>query len=871
MSKHHTRNLRSIHTLFAAFIACGSLVFFADASLAALATQDGGFSIFESAEESVEEVAEAAAPIVVSPKEAFTNPAAKLPKAQFGSFKAASASENAPKLNGSQAVGTYANDGRSMFKAPPNPNDTSSRKLQPFASNSLRQNNRPQPDESTSQTPPIVVGDFKNTARRLSAAPQASNASTFTKPKIGQVTFQDGGGFNPSNRPQEKTAGSRFGQPSSNRFNQQATSAPSTNRFGSGQTRPQQTPQTQPQPLSPRTNQSLRSQAVQPSSRFPQRSMNSQGPAARMAARPQSPGQGLRQRQGQTQSLRGQAQSRGQAQNLGQRQGTGMAQDQRLGNVQQQKQRLDSTTNSTDIKAGSKAAKELLATWVEQDDSQPQLPGKKMTLKSFLAQPINGSRKEAINQYWVTFNDMANHKIAVEQSQWLGSIGNVRQPADQAVLTAAKQAAANRVLHTEIQLAKSQSLLHEFLPNFRYKNGKNIPVLPADIPWVGKLNTNYKEYQSRGMVPQKFNGIDEILPKLRQLIANRADAVAAASEAAEQARNAMASGNSPVANVLEAARIKSKNQQEFLATVTGYNRAITDYVLTVRQDIYQPERLASVLIGRKAVQQSIAKKQKPQEDLDSFDSADSNPTMRQASTDRGLQGSSERGLQGKSAYQSSQIREQATSNERSRGNSLLNQGEEQASTDSSPFSQASSSGQSTAAPKRFDYGPTARSAKAANFNPSEVQEELPMQKAQQASSSASYNGNGSRSATNVQNRSASNTMRQPPRRDPGSFGGQTGAPQGSRPVENRASTFKESPTPPTGRFGNNAGTGGTKPTQNPFTQKSAGPATTPGSRAKSAFGIGGTIGSGTFGGGAAAAPQIPATAGSRFGNGSTPQ
>jgi hypothetical protein len=833
MSKHHTRNLYSLHTFFAAMIACGGFVLFVDTSLA----QDGGYSIFEPAEESVE-VAEEAAPIVVSPKEAFTNPAATLPKAQFGSFKNTGASENAPKLSGSQAVGTYTNDGRSMFKAPPNTNPDNSRKLQPFASNTLRGNNRPQQGESASQAPPVVVGDFQNSARRLSAAaPQGSNAKALTTPKIAQVTYQDGGGFNPTNGAQEKPTGSRFGQTSPNRFTQQTPSAPATSRFGSGQTRPQQ-------PLSQRTaqpRQPSRLPAAQPSSRFSQRSTSSQGPAARMAARPQSPmgqGQGLRQRQGQ-----------------------------RPGQVQQQNQRLDSIAKSTDLKTGSKGAKELLSTWVEKEASQFQLPGKRMTLKSFLAQPINGSRKAAINQYWLTFNDMANHKIAVEQSQWLGSIGNIRQPADQAVLTAAQQAAANRVLHTEIQLAKSQSLLHEFLPNLRDKNGKIIPVLPADIPWVGKLNTNYKEYQSRGIVPQKFNGIDEILPKQRQLIANRADAVTAASKAAEQAKNAMASG-APISNVLEAARIKGKNQQDFLQSVIGYNRAITDYVLTVRQDIYQPQRLASVLIGRKAVQQSIAKQQKPQEDVDSFDSAESNPTMRQVSANRSLQSSSERRLQGKSAYQNSSAQEQVETTEQSLGNSLLNQNKEKTQSDSSRFSQASSARQSPEATQRFDYGPTASSAKAANFNPSEVKEELPMQKAQQASSSSLYNGNGSGgNAANAQNRSATNTMQQPPRRNRSSFGDQPAAAQGNRPVDDRAATFQDSPQR---RFGGGAGTGGTQPiTQSPFTPKGvAAPTTAPGgSRAKSAFG------GGTFGGaGASAAPKIPAaTTGVRFGSSSATQ
>ena len=69
------------------------------------------------------------------------------------------------------------------------------------------------------------------------------------------------------------------------------------------------------------------------------------------------------------------------------------------------------------------------------------------------------------------------------------------QPSDQAILAAAQQAAQNRVLHSEIQLAKSQSILGDFLPNLQ-QNGKLVAVIPANIPWVGKLNTNFEKYKS---------------------------------------------------------------------------------------------------------------------------------------------------------------------------------------------------------------------------------------------------------------------------------------------------------------------------------------------------------------------------------------
>ena len=47
------------------------------------------------------------------------------------------------------------------------------------------------------------------------------------------------------------------------------------------------------------------------------------------------------------------------------------------------------------------------------------------------------------------------------------------------------------------------------------------------------------------MVPNKFNGIDVFLPKQRKLISDRYNSVIAAKQAAEQAKMAFVSGQTP--------------------------------------------------------------------------------------------------------------------------------------------------------------------------------------------------------------------------------------------------------------------------------------------------------------------------------------
>lgn len=731
MSKRNTRISRSLSRSFASvLIVSGCLSLFADSSFA----QEKGFSIFEPAKTSVE------APPVVAPKEAFTNPLAKLPKSQFGSFDSSNTTtvSSKPQLNGPKPGGNYAQDGRSMFRQPPvvqanrpsvnNPvSPPNSGKLQPFKPNSLRASDRPQPDSvvnTQSKPAPIVVGDFQQTARPLSpvSSNPAANAQS-TQPKVAQVAFQDGGGFAPTKRGQGESSASRFNQSTANRFGQSPSSTPNRFAGGAAKSGPASTsqPTRQPGGLQSNSNRSTLGrtgtqplQQRQPNRSFPQRSQQQTAPPVR----------------NDLSSLRTQKNVRT-PQNVR----TQPSRTAALPQSGQPNNRRANPVAPTTNKTGTQAAKEMLSQWAEANP-ELELPGKQMKLHEFLAQPINGSRRDAINQYWMTFADMANHKLAIEQSQWLSSIAQPRQQTDQAVLKAAQQDAQNRVLHTEIQLAKSQSILGDFLPNLRYKNGKRIPVLPSDTPWVGKLNTKFEEYQKRGIVPARFNTIDDILPKARQLIANRADAVSAASRAAQQARTALKNGQSPVANVLEAVRMKAKNQQDFLSNVTGYNRAITDYVLSVRQDINQPKRLASVLIGRKSVQSSVARKQTPEEDVDSILN-ESNPTVRQVSAGKRAQQNQSQGLTGKSAYQN----QNSGSDLQASSNSLkpIRAGQ--------PAVRSKSS---------FAYGPSKESAEAANFDPAKIKEEMPMQQAKAKGTSPGYNGSVAGNGGNRAGRTAQN-------------------------------------------------------------------------------------------------------------------
>ena len=258
----------------------------------------------------------------------------------------------------------------------------------------------------------------------------------------------------------------------------------------------------------------------------------------------------------------------------------------------------------------------------------------------------------------------------------------------------------------------------------------------------------------------------------------------------------MQNGQSPVANVLEAVRMKAKNQQDFLSNVTGYNRAITDYVLSVRQDINQPKRLASVLIGRKSVQSSVARTETPEEDLDSTLS-ESNPTLRQVSTGTRARQNRSQGLAGTSAYQNQN------------GGSGLQ-------TSSNSLKPIKTDQPAVPRKLRFAHGPTKESAAASNFDPAKIKEELPMQQAKPSGVSPGYDGGvagngGSRAGRTAQNSGARRSFNPPGQRAQGgqarpaqqssrgftppvTSSGGLGTQQPGTPPARRPQTFPPAPT-----------------------------------------------------------------------------
>ena len=240
-------------------------------------------------------------------------------------------------------------------------------------------------------------------------------------------------------------------------------------------------------------------------------------------------------------------------------------------------------------------AKTLIARYSLNNVSET-LPGKPTKLIEMIRQPISPQmRRPMVHQYWETYYDWANFVAAQKYQQWLMQIPAPVSQSEKSTLEAAIAVAANKTLAAEIQLAKSQSGLLQYMPNW---GTQDLLPLPDDLPLIQKYKTNYDLYRSRQMMPVSLRGIDQILPKTLDLIIGRADAVGATKIAADQSVGALRGGQSKLASTLDAGRAWRLAEKDLIASVVSYNQAIGDYSLSVATGYQSPEQVVAMLIAK---------------------------------------------------------------------------------------------------------------------------------------------------------------------------------------------------------------------------------------------------------------------------------
>ena len=203
------------------------------------------------------------------------------------------------------------------------------------------------------------------------------------------------------------------------------------------------------------------------------------------------------------------------------------------------------------------------------------------------------ARNVLVNQYWETFFDWAQASSAKHHRDWVNGL-RVSKQTDEATLAVAKSSAENQVSHNQIQLGKSQAKLKEML-------GSSSAIVPSDLPTVALVKTNYAAFKQRGLVPTRFEGIDETLKELHGLVAARAETAEMAQKSAEQVKQYYESNRSTIDHLLSAGKAWRDAEADFIASTIEYNKAYADYALALPYGQAPVEKVVSMLVVKQAV------------------------------------------------------------------------------------------------------------------------------------------------------------------------------------------------------------------------------------------------------------------------------
>ena len=240
-------------------------------------------------------------------------------------------------------------------------------------------------------------------------------------------------------------------------------------------------------------------------------------------------------------------------------------------------------------KKSSSSAKVLISKFGfkgSQDNSENLIP---LRLADVLNQgQLRANRSQLINQYWETFEGWAKSVSAKQHRDWVNGL-RVSKNTDQSTAGVAKSNAENEVTSNRIQLGKSQAKLKSIL-------GTTASIVPADLPTVTMVKTNFQAFKERGLVPARFEGIDQTLKDLHDLVLSRADTVLMAERAAEQVKGYYRSNQATIEQVLSAGRAWRSAEADFVSSTIEYNKAYADYALALPYGQAPVEQVVAMLV-----------------------------------------------------------------------------------------------------------------------------------------------------------------------------------------------------------------------------------------------------------------------------------
>ena len=253
-------------------------------------------------------------------------------------------------------------------------------------------------------------------------------------------------------------------------------------------------------------------------------------------------------------------------------------------------------------KNGSSSAKALIARFgFDQAQANGQQGDSANLVPLRLADVLNqgqqrANRSQLIDQYWGAFDDWAQSVSAKKHRDWVNGL-RVSKSTDQETVGVAKSNAENEVTHSRIQLGKSQAQLKTLL-------GSASAIVPADLPTVTMVKTNFQAFKERGLIAPRFEGIDQTLVDLHDLVVSRADTVLMAERTAEKVKGYYQSGQTTIEHLLGAGRAWRDAETDFVSSAIEYNKAYAGYALSLPYGRAPVEQVVAMLVTPSSGSQS---------------------------------------------------------------------------------------------------------------------------------------------------------------------------------------------------------------------------------------------------------------------------
>jgi hypothetical protein len=222
------------------------------------------------------------------------------------------------------------------------------------------------------------------------------------------------------------------------------------------------------------------------------------------------------------------------------------------------------------------------------------------TLDQCMAGSASADRREIIQAYWRAAEQATRYRVWTQKLERLDVLGQSvlqfrGQPAGSIAMLqvrAEKLSAEAARRTTLVDLAFAQWTL----TNDTRRSLAGPWIMPSTPPHAGSYEAKLEGLPPAAVATARLQATAARIPKLHETMLYRADAVAAADAASDQALQKYAAGQTTIATALHALGREARTTNDLLATVTRYNLDIADYALAAVPGTAPRDALVGALV-----------------------------------------------------------------------------------------------------------------------------------------------------------------------------------------------------------------------------------------------------------------------------------